>query len=164
MSMLCGRMGAAAWAAGRRGCLALRGILARTIFLRRGTPGAVIANITTVWNPTRKLPWARARRPTTGPSLLSTLDPSDTLWNADRLNMGPTRAVPPTRPPVRSRPASSAEPLHRHRSGKPHPASSCSSPAVCRIPLVPPRCRRRFRPSNSSSRNAPSFPVTTTSC
>jgi hypothetical protein len=53
---------AAAWAAGRRGCLALRGILARTILLRHGTPGAVIANITTVQNPMRKPPWARARR------------------------------------------------------------------------------------------------------
>ena len=53
--------------------------------------------------------------------------------------------------------------LTRRRSGKPRPASSCSSPAVCRIPLVPPRRRRRFRPSKSSSRNAPSFPVTTTS-
>jgi len=64
--MLCCRMGAAAWAAGRRGCLASRGILARTILLRHGTLGAVIANITTVRNPTRKPPWARARRLTTG--------------------------------------------------------------------------------------------------
>ena len=48
---------AAAWAAGRRGCLALRGIIARPILLRRGTPGAVIANITTVRNPMRKPPW-----------------------------------------------------------------------------------------------------------
>jgi hypothetical protein len=69
----------------------------------------------------------------------------------------------PTRPPVRLRPASSAVLLHRRRSGKPRDASSCSSPAICRIPLVPPRRRCRFRPSKLSSRNAPSFPVTTMS-
>ncbi len=74
----------------------------------------VIANITTMRNPTRKPPWARARR----------------------------------LPLVRSRPASSAVLLRCRGSGKPRPASSCSSPAVCRIPLVPPRrrlsrCRHR---------------------
>ena len=57
LSMLCGRMGAAEWAAGRRGCLALRGILAQTILLRRGTPGAVIANITMVHPRARRLPF-----------------------------------------------------------------------------------------------------------
>ena len=82
-------------------------------------------------------------------SLLSTLDPSDTLWNPDCLSMS-NSCGSHTRPPVRSRPASSTVLLRRRRSGKPLPASSCSLPAICRIPLVP-RRRGRFRLPLSSS-------------